>query len=754
MKNTLFKPSLKYRVWGSLHLLFFLFLLGFLLLQSLAIQPLSLGEESFATQRAFQDLHILTREPRIPGSSFHRQVGEYIQEELKKLGLHAEIQKTTVLEDPQNAAPFYGGEVKNIVAKIPGEDPKGAIILGAPYDSIQAPLGSLDSAVAVAALLETARALSEGEPLANDILLLFADMSVFHSLGIKGFLEQHVFAREAQLFYFFEGIGPSSQTFRLETSPHSYHIIQDLSKAAPRALTSSLSYQLDALLHEPSDLYQLLENRYGGLEFALFSHRDYHFVEPMSPQEIRAALKEYGEVVLGIAKSYGRGDVTRTSMEDAIYFNVTQSLSIYYPQRFSWPFFIMIAALFLLLLIISWRQKRVDWKKSLTGFLLLPLLVLFGMGLIYFIAQSTSVSSLGLSYPYDVFLVSSLALALYLLLLLFFRERGEITLTAISIFFGILLLFGVVAFSPNFSYVLTWPLFFSLLSFLFQIFLPDKGIGFSIKNLLLGICSIPLLLLLVPSLLEVYPIMPQLGILLAILLSLLLTPLLSSIVSYFVITAPSLLLALALLSLALSMRGAPLPFQSPLLYSYDFQRERAVWATYDRDLDPFTSPIFEKEFTYKELVEVFPFSNQKYLQTKAPNSPLLPPELEVLLDNRMEQGRRTLNVLLYSPRGAPVISVYLMHGTTVLSSKVNNHRLTEYYPPEAYWGLTFYGLPEDGIELGLQFLADEPIHFRVIDRSYGLPGIEGYERDFKGGAIHPLSGPYGDSTFVSRSYLF
>lgn len=751
MNRILFKSSAKYRVWGSIHLLFFLLVLGTIILQTLAIHPLSFREESFSVERALLDLQILTGGPRIPGTSFHHQVGEYIKEELQMMGLQVEVQKTTVLEAPGDEVPFYGGEVKNIIAYIPGTDPQGTMILGAPYDSIPGHLGSSDSAMAVAALLETTRILVERIPLKNDMILLFTDVHRFHSLGIRGFLEQHPRARDAQLFYFFEGIGPGSSSFKLETTPSHYSLIQDLSRAAPRALSYSIYHQLDTLSGQDSNLYNLLMERYRSLPFVLFSQREEDGQLSLTPQVIKETLKEYGESILGIVEHYRDGDLMRTPSEEAIYFNIFEIFPIYYPESSALPLFYVILALFLLLLYIGWKKGRLSMKRFIPITFFLLLMILTGVALITLIQYISSYGSLSHPIPYSLFFLLAFSLAFYSLLLLLLREE-KVSFSS-SLFLGLLLLGGLALLYPGLTFLLTIPLLSGLISLSIIMLLPEDGIFFFLRNLLLLIFSLPPLLLLIPVLFQTYSTMPIIGILLAMILCLLLTPQLYSILSYFVLTIPSLFFTLALLSLVLLLRGSPLPQQSVLLYSLDSQRERAVWATCSEDLDPYTSLFFEGDSVYRELPEVFPFSNQKFLQTRAPSTPLLPPEVELLLDNRMERGIRSIDILISSPRRAPILSLYLMHGTTVLSSKVNGHRLTEYSPPEDYWGFTFYGLPEDGIEVSFQFLADEPIHLRVIDESYYLPRIHGYERDFEG-VIRPTHRPCRDSTFVSRSFLF
>jgi Zn-dependent M28 family amino/carboxypeptidase len=138
-----------------------------------ACQPQS---QKFDGQRAFADLEKqVSFGPRIPGSEAHSQTVDYIREVLEENNWQAEVQETTMMNQP----------VRNVVGKRGEGTPW--IILGAHYDSRlkadrdpdpqkgeQPVPGANDGASGVAVLLELARVIPKN--LSGQVWLVFFDV--------------------------------------------------------------------------------------------------------------------------------------------------------------------------------------------------------------------------------------------------------------------------------------------------------------------------------------------------------------------------------------------------------------------------------------------------------------------------------------------------------------------------------------------------------------------------------------------------
>jgi len=70
------------------------------------------------------------------------------------------------------------------------------------------------------------------------------------------------------------------------------------------------------------------------------------------------------------------------------------------------------------------------------------------------------------------------------------------------------------------------------------------------------------------------------------------------------------------------------------------------------------------------------------------------------------------------------------------------------------WGLQFYALPVEGVEVVLKTKADKPFKMLVVDRSYGLPDLAGSTAKTRPDYMIPT--PYGvsDVTLVAKSFTF
>jgi catechol 2,3-dioxygenase-like lactoylglutathione lyase family enzyme len=85
---------------------------------------------------------------------------DYLVEELRALGIDVEVQEGIGARTFR--ADTVAGRVENVVATIQGRDPTGRVVLAAHYDTTLGSPGASDDKAAVAAILETARALTSG----------------------------------------------------------------------------------------------------------------------------------------------------------------------------------------------------------------------------------------------------------------------------------------------------------------------------------------------------------------------------------------------------------------------------------------------------------------------------------------------------------------------------------------------------------------------------------------------------------------
>ncbi|HUY25939.1 MAG TPA: M28 family peptidase, partial [Candidatus Binataceae bacterium] len=126
----------------------------------------------FSAARAMPDLREIAQRPHPLASPDEARVRGYLIKRLTELGAAPDIETATVASSNRQGLRAFA-VVNNIVAPIPGAASTGAIMLVAHYDSVPSGPGAGDDSAAVAAILETVRALKSGPPLRNDLIVLF-----------------------------------------------------------------------------------------------------------------------------------------------------------------------------------------------------------------------------------------------------------------------------------------------------------------------------------------------------------------------------------------------------------------------------------------------------------------------------------------------------------------------------------------------------------------------------------------------------
>jgi Peptidase family M28 len=116
-------------------------------------------------------------EPHPISSVAHTAVADDLVGQLRELGLAVEVQDDTgVLYDTDiDPSQVSAAHLQNIIARLPGTDSTGTVMLYGHYGSVPTSPNAADGAAGVAAVLETVRALRAGPPLRNDVLVVLAD---------------------------------------------------------------------------------------------------------------------------------------------------------------------------------------------------------------------------------------------------------------------------------------------------------------------------------------------------------------------------------------------------------------------------------------------------------------------------------------------------------------------------------------------------------------------------------------------------
>lgn len=250
-------------------------LAGVVALQPPARPPLA-PDDGFSLERARETLTSLASAPRPRGSEHHERVRDYLARELTELGLGVELQSGSF--DPQSHASKRSAlgdrgaaehsRLVNVLAKLPGQDSTGTILLMAHYDSVVDSPGAGDDGSGCVAVLEAMRVLSHGSP-RNDVLALFSDGEEEGLRGARLFAEQHPLFAAVDVVLNFESIGNGGPALMFETGVQSGGLIDLWAAHAPEPRGNTIAPVVYGWLPNDTDFSLFRDAGKRGLNFAI-----------------------------------------------------------------------------------------------------------------------------------------------------------------------------------------------------------------------------------------------------------------------------------------------------------------------------------------------------------------------------------------------------------------------------------------------------------------------------------------------------
>jgi len=298
----------------------------------------------FSAARAGADLALLAKTPRPIASSANRQARGYLVERLRAIGLDPQVQRALVQKNYVDYNANYEatmGVVHNVLVRLPGTAPdrlqRRSLLLVAHFDSDHASLGA-SKAAPVAALIETLRVLRAGPPLANDVLVLFADGERVGSLGMQAFAEQHPWAREVGLALRFDGGGSGGPLLLYNTQGANSAAIDGWLGAAPDVAGSSLMHEIHQLAPGALRIGALGLLRVPVLQFAN-TGRPFGRVKALdTPQRFESAtLQQMGDAMLRLTRAFGNTRIDPRPASGHVYFYLPLVGMVHYSGALVWP---------------------------------------------------------------------------------------------------------------------------------------------------------------------------------------------------------------------------------------------------------------------------------------------------------------------------------------------------------------------------------------------------------------------------------
>jgi hypothetical protein len=704
-----------------------------------AALPVTAPQNEFSADRALLHVRAIARTAHPIGSAANRDARDYVLAQLSLLGMNPEVTSAVGVNNHRGAV--IAAKINNIVGRFHGTANSAAIILMAHYDSVANGPGAADDAAGVAAILEAARALRAGPPLKNDLIVLITDGEEAGLLGAEAFVTSHPWMKDAGLTMNFEARGNQGPSLLFETSANNAGLIKEFAHGAPHPVGSSLFYALYKLLPNDTDVTVFRPANTPALNFAFGSHLEAYHSSLDTPDNLStASLQHHGSYAVGLVRRFGQIDLKQLKRHsnDDVFFNWLGSNLVTYSQRWVPVGESVVTLMLILTIVLSARRGTIRVCKFFAG-LVASLAVLtvvpLAMATLGWLLLTTLRGRMitGDAQPNALLLTGLAALGLAIGVLVLARLRSwfnvhELSLSGLTVV--CVLSWAIALLLPAGSYLLFWPVLLSTggaltLALIHPQFTRGREWAASIPGCLIAILLFaPISYLLYIFLTLSLPTVAAVGLLLS---------------SFFLICIPTLdiaaprnqvqpvmflLLTAAIACLTIggvrSHTGGAHPRQDDLLYSLNVDDQSAVWASYDRSLDTWTSQFIDTATAKSQPLPGYLAGSQRLaIFGPAPRFNLAPPVAEIKGGDNFG-GLHTIRMNVKSQRGAYRMVLRFQGTVPPVSLRISGRNVI---PDQrsSNFSLILYGMGTEGTDLELTVKAHIGISFWLCDESAGLP---------------------------------
>ena len=703
---------------------------------------------AFAASRALPAFRFLSRAPRPIASDNNAAARQYIVDRLQSLELAPQVHSASAQKTSVGYKGDYHvslGVANNIVVRKAGSAPDHALhpalLIASHYDSAPDRTGAADASAAVAAMLETLRALQHGAPLANDVIFLFADGEKAGSLGARAFADQHPWARDVGLVLQFDAAGNSGPLLLTGSRGGNGKLVAGWIDAAPLATGTSalaiLAREAPALLKGgPLDRVGAAGMRFSNIEGSI----GYSARADVAGRVAQGTMQHMGETMLALTRHFGNLPLAHIASPDEVHFELPFVGQVQYTVDHVWTLTRLVCFMFFLACCLAFKHMEMEPRMLVAGamsFLLLALALAVTAISVWKgfpgLHQGYHPISLGAGARDRWYFLAYVTLGTALFIELQRIVHKTIGTPATTLGALLVLVLALVAgswFAPGASYLLAWPMISTLLAWgLLQVprvaALPQ---ALRVAILLMGMA--PAVLLFAPLLQQISTLFTaQRSAMLMLALSAMLglgTTLFAATRRRFV--APLLLVACAAsLTAAAGTVDADAELARPnrMTYLNDAYSWKAWWVLPAESLDAWAKPFFvSAHHGPRELREVYGATREEQWVARAPNNKIAYPDIVVLKDDD-DGTRRKIMFTLRSKNKAPTIELRV-EGADTLGSRMDGKILTD--KTASVWSMSLHGTGTDGHKFELDLAPGSIARIYIKERIPGLPDRIGGER--------------------------
>jgi hypothetical protein len=738
--------------------------------------PASAPPTEFSSARALEHVRAIAKEPHPMGSPEDAAVRDYLVKELRAMGLEPEVQKSTATHYWFHNA-LLAGRPQNVLARLEGtDDSSKAFVIMAHYDSVPAAPGASDDGAGVATMLETLRALKAGPPLKNDVIFLFTEGEERGLLGARAFVDNHPWARDVGVVLNLETRGNTGPALMPDTSDEAGWVIREFAKATPYPMTTSDTVAFYERSGADSDLRVFFNAGLTGLHVAYTGGLPHLHTALDTPEALdERSLQHMGSYALPLARHFGNVSLDHTKAPDEVYFNLSRFL-VHYPEAWAIPLMALVVLLFVGVVALGFRRRRLTPGGVALGFLVLPGsmgVAALGAYLVWTLILTLHPGGVwALEYKAPLFWIgfAGLSVAIAAALYAGFGKKIRVANLAVGALLWWLLLTVAtgVYFAPG-SYLFAWPLLFSLLGLGVLFAIGDRADSPWHQFVALALSVVPAVLL--PAL-GVYGVTLTKGLsssmvpvfaLAIVLLMGLLIPHLALIArpNRWILPSAAATLGLGLLLFGTLTAGfdSHHPRPDSILYALNADTHQAIWESGDEVPDAWTSQFLGANPNKGSVADYLGPSSGPMLHGEAPTVDLAVPDVALLGDST-RGGVRALRMRVSAPPEADLVVVEA--DAQVVGAKIEGKRVSEETLHDGgipTWALNYWNPRSRGFDLTLEVKDAGPLTVTARAGTPGLPDIPGKSYRDRPPDTMPItinSPTIGqdDSTVVSKSFTF
>jgi len=760
------------------------------------VVPASAPATVFSAERAMDDLRAVASQPRSIGTPAHEATIDTIQSRLDAMDVESHVVEDVV------AVPDFGqvfaGRLRNVIARIPGTDSTGAVLLVSHYDSLPTSMNANDGGLGVATALETVRALQSGPAPANDVVVWFGDADETTAMNTR-ILQRHPWFDDVRIGFAFEAIGvrgPSLLSYAGQGDPavdapaRAVGENEGLALGSPQLTTVNGRWLREALEVVPHPVVALglsdaaiglspdlgvamFGSDLAGVSFSQVGDSSGYHTRLDNPDRVApSSLQDAGDTSLALTRHFAALDFA--DVEPAprlIAFTVAPGWIVTYPASWAVPLALVAGGLLVAVIVVGRRRRRLTLPATAIGVVLVPVSVVaaavLAAGVTGLLAPEVRFARNPYGAGWRTLLLAALALACVAVVYLGVGRLMKTRARRTALAAGALAALGIVGVLvswalPALSYVFVWPTLAVAVLLAWMMLRPGQAslswaatAGLAVVGAATMVVAVPLVYLLASAVSVAQPMFAAIIAAVTALLAAVLVPHFQYLTGGRAWVVPLVLVGAVVgfagASLVAGRFDADQPRPNHIQYTLDADTGEATWVSAATRLDAWTDQFFTDEYTTgRAAFSPGYFFGQTFdvIRADAPTVDLPPPRLMVL-DDTTTAGVRTLRLRVASSRGAAMVHADLDLPGGLVAAVVDGDAVpVDEDAALRRFPIAVYNPGDEGVEVTLSVRGSGPITGTLTDFTNGLPAIPGMSIAGRPPQFMPAPFDFRDPTVV------